>query len=307
MYYSHIWIIVKIIITWGQSAVVKFTNFAIQRLNAENLLKSNKYIKNNHGIYNDLFYAYLSGLIDSNGWIKINKKGKYLQYELGIELNIRDIKLLYKIKDLLGVGIIKTQKKINSNNIEIELAIYLIRNNNHLKEIIIPIFDKYPMLTLKHYDYLYFKHNLLNNIIYHKDIKTYQRSNIQIYTINEIINKDYFPAWLIGFIEAESSFGTYKVSQNNSILGYFEISQSKDIIIIEAIKIYLNINASVYTYKNNYKLKTTSIQGINNVITFIDKNPIKLLGYKKIQYLLFLKTLKTIPKYNNNINIPDKY
>ncbi|CAH2356113.1 putative intron-encoded endonuclease (mitochondrion) [[Candida] railenensis] len=302
MYYSHIWIMVKIMMTWGQSAVVKFMSFAIQRTNAENTLKSNKYIKNNHGMYNDLFYAYLSGLIDSNGWIKIKKTNKYLQYELGIELNIRDIKTLYKIKDLLGVGMIKTQKRMNSNNIEIELAIYLMRNKNHLKEMMIPMFDKYPLLTLKHYDYLYFKHNLLNNMIYYKDIQTYQRSNIPIYTINEIINKDYFPAWLIGFMEAKSSFGTYKVSKDNMI-AYFEMSQNKDMIIIEAIKMYFNITNSM----NNYKLRITSIEGINNMITFMDKNPMKLLGYKKMEYLLFLKTLRRMSKYKNNINMPNKY
>lgn len=293
--------------TWGQSGVVKSRNFATQRLNAENLFKSNKYTKKNHGIYNDLIFAYFTGLVEGDGWITISKKGKYLLYELGIELNIRDIKLLYKIKDLLGVGIIKTRKRITSNNSEIELATYLIRNKNHLKEIIIPILDKYPMLTLKHYDYLHFKHNLLNNIIYHEDIQTYQRSNIPIYTINEIINKNYFPAWLVGFIEAEGSFGAYQISKDNSIVSYFEISQSNDIQIIEAIKIYLNVTNSISNYKNNYRLKITSIQGINNIITFMDKTPIKLLGYKKIKYLSFLKTLRTTLKYKSNINIPDKY
>jgi ubiquinol-cytochrome c reductase cytochrome b subunit len=39
----------------------------------------------------------------------------------------------------------------------------------------------------------------------------------------------------------------------------------------------------------------------------MNKNPIKLLGYKKIQYIFFLKEIRKISKYNNNINIPNIY
>ena len=62
----------------------KITNYeAIQRLNAGNLN-----------------FPYLVGLIEGDGWFSITKNGKYLKYEFGIELSIRDIQLLYKIKNL---------------------------------------------------------------------------------------------------------------------------------------------------------------------------------------------------------------
>lgn len=35
----------------------------------------------------------------------VTKKAKYFQCELGIELSIKDVQLIYKIKDLLGVGL----------------------------------------------------------------------------------------------------------------------------------------------------------------------------------------------------------
>ena len=35
--------------------------------------------------------------------------------------------------------------------------------------------------------------------------------------------------------------------------------------------------------------------------------PVKLLGYKRLKYLLWLKQLRTIPRYTNKINIPDTY
>jgi LAGLIDADG endonuclease len=90
-------------------------------------------------------------------------------------MNIKDIQLLYKIKNALGIGKIKIRVRKNINNNEISSAIYNIRNKKHLKEIIIPIFDKYPMLTNKKYDYLRFKNALLNNIIFCEDLPQYTR------------------------------------------------------------------------------------------------------------------------------------
>ena len=37
------------------------------------------------------------------------------------------------------------------------------------------------------------------------------------------------------------------------------------------------------------------------------KAPIKLLGYKKLQYIIWLKKLRKIPRYYNKINIPSNY
>ena len=37
---------------------------------------------------------------------------------------------------------------------------------------------------------------------------------------------------------------------------------------------------------NSFKLKVTSVRSIENVIKFLNKAPVKLLGNKKLQYLL---------------------
>ena len=63
--------------------------------------------KNMHKLY----YAYFVGLFEGDGFFSISKKGKYLTYELGIELSIKDVQLIYKIKDLLGVGVVNLKKK----------------------------------------------------------------------------------------------------------------------------------------------------------------------------------------------------
>jgi ubiquinol-cytochrome c reductase cytochrome b subunit len=110
-----------------QSAAV---NLAAQRLNAENQK-----------------YAYLVGLIEGDGWFSFSKNGKYLIYEMGIELHIRDLPLLCKIKHLLSnIGNRNTYKKSTKCR-------YSIRNKNDLRKIILPIFDKYPMLSNKSHTY----------------------------------------------------------------------------------------------------------------------------------------------------------
>jgi hypothetical protein len=109
-------------------------------------------------------------------------------YEFGIEMSIRDIQLIYKIKKLLGVGTVYIRNKSKgSENLEIESSllsknlrnnvVFRIRNKSHLKNIILPIFDKYPMFTNKQYDYISFRSALLSNIIYSNELLPYIRPN----------------------------------------------------------------------------------------------------------------------------------
>src|SRR5271163_3946158 len=131
----------------------------------------------------DLTYAYLVGLFEGDGFFSITKKGKYLTYELGIELSIKDVQLIYKIKKILGIGVVSFR---NRNGIE--MVSLRIRNKNHLKNIIIPIFDKYPMFSNKQYDYLRFRDALLSGIVYSDDLPEYSRSNESLNTVESIIN-----------------------------------------------------------------------------------------------------------------------
>jgi LAGLIDADG endonuclease len=67
---------------------------------------------------------------------------------------------LYKIKDILGCGVIRKY-----NNV----AIFNVRKIKHLIYIIIPIFDKYPLLTdKKRLIYLNFRNSLLQKALISK-------------------------------------------------------------------------------------------------------------------------------------------
>ena len=282
-------IYVKIAMTWRKSAGVRsiHTSQASQRLHAE-----------------DLTYAYLVGLIEGDGYFSVTEKGKYLTYELGIELSIKDVQLIYKIKSLLGIGVVSFRKRN-----EIEMVTLRIRDKNHLKKFIIPIFDKYPMFSNKQYDYLRFKDALFSNIIYAQDLAEYTRGKDCLNSIKSIIDKTYFPAWLVGFIEAEGCFSVYKLNKDNDYLvGSFDIAQTDAHVLISAISRYLSFTTAVHIDKTNCsKLKVTGVRSIENIIYFLHNAPIKLMGNKKLQYLLWIKQLRTIPRYSKNIKIPSIY
>ena len=93
---------------------------------------------------------------------------------------------------------------------------------------------------------------------------------------------------MVGFIEAEGCFSVYKLTKDRDYLvASFEISQTNEENLIYAIRKFFSFTTAVYLDKtNNYKLKVTSVRSIENVIKFLNKAPIKLLGNKKLQYLL---------------------
>ena len=93
------------------------------------------------------------------------------------------------MKSLLGIGIVSFRKRK-----EIEMVCLRIRNKDHLKKFIIPIFDKYPMFSNKQHDYLRFKDALLSGIIYSENLPEYTRDSKPINTIESITSASYFPA-----------------------------------------------------------------------------------------------------------------
>ena len=282
-------ICVKIAMTWRQSAGVRslHTSEASQRLHA-----------------GDLTYAYLIGLFEGDGYFSITKKGKYLAYELGIELSIKDVQLVYKIKNILGIGLVSFTTRNN-----IEMVALTIRDKAHLKSFIIPIFDKYPMFSNKQYDYLRFRNALLSNLIYSKDLPLYLKSKENTNSVESIVNSSYFTAWLVGFIEAEGCFSVYKLDNiRNYPVASFHIAQTDGDVLIAAIRKYLSFTPKVVFHeKNCYKLKVSSVRSIENVINFLNNAPVKLLGNKRLQYLLWIKKLRLIPIYSEKINIPSNY
>jgi LAGLIDADG endonuclease len=252
----------------------------------------------------DLRYAMLVGLIEGDGWFLISKKGKYLMYEFGIELSIRDVQLIYKIKEMLGVGTVFFRNKEKWSN----TVILRVINKSDLCSIVLPIFDKYPLLSNKQYDYLRFKHTILKGFKYSEELDKYTRPIFPLNSSEYIENVEYFSAWLVGFIEAEGCFSVYTPSTSSTKVASFDIAQTKGENLILAISKYLSFTQKIHLDKTNcFKIKVTSARSIENIVKFLDRAPIKLQGYKKLQYLLWLKELRQITRYTNKFKIPEIY
>jgi len=221
------------------------------------------------------------------------KNKEYIYHRFKIELNKKDIQLIYKIKTIIGVGKVRITK---NNTVE-----FVINDMNHLINYIIPIFDKYPCITRKKFQYDIWKDTLLEKKIgnplrikpeYINDIANDTK------TIDEILKLSYFDNWLIGFTEAEGSFSISNENDGKRIRPYFSINQKYDYYIIEAIRIKLNFNCKVLVRKDNmYMLSAKSKREIENVIKFYSKVEIKLLGYKGLQFRLWIKEIGKLENY----------
>lgn len=128
-------------------------------------------------------------------------------------------------------------------------------------------------------------------------------------TVESILNSTHFSAWLVGFVESEGSFSTYKPTGRNNLEASFNLAQTNGKLVITAISKYLNLTQSINTNnKNYYSIKVTSVQSILNVIFFMPNAPVKFIGYKKTQYINWINEIRNIPKFNNTAStIPGNY
>ena len=185
---------------------------------------------------------------------------------------------------------------------------YFIRDRKILVTVIIPIFDKYPLLTTKYFYYVKLKKALviLNNTSLSK-----QDKNIKLLAIkNSKANSDYVsPAWntailpftdvssinnvmtkswFVGFIEAEGSFYLTNKDSNRIVHG-FGLTQKLDKVVLDGIGIMLHIKNPVRFKElhNHYILDTTNSRAIENIILFF-KDTMKRV--KSLEYRIWARS-----------------
>lgn len=114
--------------------------------------------KKSKKIYNMNINEWLVGLTDGDGLFNVylNIENKKIIFTYKISLISKNLQLLYKIKSYLNIGSVSYDDKNNPTIIS-----YKVRDKKSLLNVIIPIFDKYPLLTSKRFNYLKFKTCLL--------------------------------------------------------------------------------------------------------------------------------------------------
>ena len=284
---------VKMWISRGQCAwlVNKRLFTSHQRLNEEHLK-----VKNNN---RSSFEQWLVGFTDGDGCFSITNQGEKWSLVFKLAQSRYNLRVLNYVKKELGVGSITKDGSKGQ---------YFIRDRKLIESIVIPIFDKYPLLTTKYFDYVKFNKALaiLNDVNLskqHKNAKLIEIKNSKgnanymspawsyatlpltsVNSLNNVISK----SWLIGFIEAEGSFYLTNKDSNRIVHG-FGLTQKLDKIVLEGIGFMLHINNPV-RYKelhNHYILDTTNSRAIENIIVFF-KDTMK--GVKSLEYKIWARS-----------------
>jgi len=248
----------------------------------------------------ELFSQWLVGFTDGDGTFSIARQNGTWSLIFKLGQSTYNLRLLHYVKNQLGVGSLYVEKNGN-------MAHFRIRDRKVLESVIFPIFDKYPLLTSKQFNYLKFKEAfaILTDPTLSKSEKDALVSNIvnrelpvdYISPIWSIINNkvsDYASAslvmskaWLVGFTEAEGSF--YLVSKGPTRLVHaFEITQKLDVIVLNSIQRLLGISTQVQFKKaGNFSLATTNSRAIENLIEFFHNT---LKGMKSVEYRIWARS-----------------
>ncbi|BDI12831.1 hypothetical protein, partial (mitochondrion) [Phanerochaete sordida] len=251
-------------------------------------------------------FEWLVGVTDGDGTFHFSrtKKGVW-SFTFKIGQSSYNLRLLYFIKSILGVGSVSvTSSKDNC-------AEYRVRNINHIIQYILPIFDKYPLLTSKHFNYTIFKQAILimNDNTLTKEQKDLLISELKsqvmpngyispawqtiyndVTTLDSVL-KVMSKSWLIGFTESEGSFYIVKKSPTR-LVHAFEITQKLDIIVLEAIAKILGLTV---TQKKTYNtVVTTKAERIEFLVTYYHQT---MKGMKSLEYRIWARSFS---KKNKN-------
>lgn len=278
-----------------QYAWVDNKNYSIhQRLNKEYLNKNNKI----------WFEQWLVGMTDGDGCFFISRQKNSWNLVYKIALSRYNLRALFYIKKQLGAGSISKDGSKGQ---------FVIRDRKVLGKIIIPIFDKYSLLTHKYYYYILAKKVLcildnekltteLKNAEIEKTLKNklargYVSPAISHLTASssyEEIKSTISNVWLVGFTEALGKFsvsadtGRYYTKFTLALLDL-------DRLLLQLIKRLLHIpNFVNVTSKNSCVITTSHSRAILNIIKlFTDK----YIGMKSLEFKLWSKA--NYYKYSN--------
>lgn len=236
-----------------------------------------------------------------------------VQPVFAIELNIRDSELINRIHSYFGAGILVINKSKNS-------IAFSVQSTKILKKVIIPHFDKYPLLTQKRADFELFK--LAVELISRKEHLTIEGLR-KIVAIRASMNKgltdtlkDAFPGiipvqrptidyqgipdpyWLVGFTEAEGCFlvriqNSLAYKSGSQVKLVFTLGQhSRDSNLFKGLIEYLGCG-NYYVESDGllcYFVVTKYVDISEKVVPLFAKYPLE--GSKLQNYLDFVKVVE---------------
>lgn len=273
---------------------------------------------------NKLKPSFITGFTDaeSSFVIKISrdhraKTGWRIDPAFEIGLNEKDLVLLEKIQSFFAKGSIRKNKVNNA-------VIFAVQSIKDLATVIIPHFEKYPLISQKRVDFELFKQVVVIMI---------NKQHLSLSGLQEVVNirasmnkgmteilKESFPNtipvhrrainsnivsdpnWLTGFVEGEGSFIISLVTNASAKLGIkvslrFSISQhDRDIKLMDSLVKFLGCGSIVkHNAKFSVEFVVTKFSDIQEkIIPFFEKN--SLQGIKSLKFNSFTEAAELIKK-----------
>jgi hypothetical protein len=250
---------------------------------------------------NIIFEEWLVGVTDGDGTFSLKKlKNNRWALHFKIAQSTYNLRILHHIKSELGVG----KVYVSSDG----MAEYCLQDVKKIIQHIIPLFDNYPLLTSKYYNYDIFKQaafiltdtsiSTTDKNILLNNLKSKVRPNNYISPAWNVVNNNVSclasaqtvmtKSWLVGFTEAEGSF--YLVTKSvERIVHAFEITQKLDKIVLDSIGYMLGIKV---TKKRTYlTVGTTNAKHIANIILYFHNT---MKGMKALEYKIWARSFNKI-------------
>jgi len=301
---------------------VFFYNSLSIKLNIRNVYKVlTRKLSIDH-LENKLDPDWVTGFVDAEGCFsviveisEIFKRKVRISFE--INLHEKDKDILYKIKSFFGVGAVY----IRSDR---KLAVYRVTNVNYIKDIIIPHFTNYPLISKKRIDFLLWskvveiilnkdhltEQGFLNTLSYYAAINKGMSKKVlkdypNIISANKpIINlpANLNPQWVSGFVAGDGGFSIYirpaKINSLSQIVSCrFHIAQhSKDLELMRLFTKFFDCGTIALRSNLNTPRCDFIVQDIPSllykILPHFDTYP--LLNLKQEDYICFTKGMNII-------------
>lgn len=292
----------KFIISTNASSSIELKDFTLHTKNIpflSNLLQV-KY----RGMSNEEFKEWFVGFTDAEGCFRIgiNNKNKVISFNFNINLHIDDLEVLEFIKNKLNCGNVFTNENV---------ATFVVTKISDIQNILIPIYEEFPLNGIKHLDYLAFKEAIcikldslksdkLDLIIQIKSNMNSTRAEFEFPSSHTI---RITPYWLLGFIEGDGSF--FVNAQMRVILSLTITATQAP--LMNAIKLFLDSysvdDAHLKTSPLCIEILRQRTHLYNKGKTSANGNPSIILHLGQVNYIVD----KLIPLLSNLSFVTKKY
>jgi len=305
---------------------LNYIYYYINLRNVNKVLKQNFSINQDSLLYTKLDPNWVTGFVDAEGCFSIiieipDSLRWKVRVSFEINLHEKDKDILYKIQSFFGVGAVYHRP-------EKHISVYRVTNINYIKDVIIPHFTKYPLISKKQADFLLWsevikfilnkdhltREGFIKILSYYASINRGVSKKVMVYYPNIVpLNKPVVilpdnlnPQWVSGFVGGDGGFSIYVRPALDYVLlekVYCRFHIAQHIKDIELLKLFIKyFGCGVVAVRSNLTGCDFIVQNttyiLNNILPHFDKYP--LFNLKQEDYICF-KQCMTIIKLKKHL------